>query len=441
MQVSVENTGSIGRKMTISLPASDIEDKIKQRLANISKTVKLPGFRPGKVPKSVVEGRFGDRVMQEVAGEMIESSFRDALMKEEILPAGGPSIKPKAITRGQDLEYVASFDVYPEIPKTSISSTTIEKPIVEVTDADIEQTLENMRQRQVEYKATGEPAKKDDRVTMDFVGTIEGEMFQGGDAKDFQIVLGSGNLLSDFEDGLQGKKRDEEFTLCVTFPETYPAEEMAGKAAEFKVNVKQVEQPELPRIDADFAKAMGVEDGDLDRLRSEVRQNLTRELQDRARSHMRNEVMQALLIDNDFELPSQLVEEEISRMVQSMQAELKRQGLGDKMPEIDRRRHEEEARKRVSLGLIMQDIVQKNKMTVDEARVRTRVENIAQSYERPDQLVQQYMNDKGRLAQLQSMVLEEQIVEKLLEDATVTDKLMSFQEFMNPKPMAEEIDA
>ncbi len=441
MQVSVENTGSIGRKMTISLPASDIEDKIKQRLANLSKTVKLPGFRPGKVPKSVVEGRFGDQVMQEVAGEMIESSFRDALMKEEILPAGGPSIEPKAITRGQDLEYVASFDVYPEIPKTSISSTTIEKPIVEVTDADIEQTLENMRQRQVEYKATEEPAKTDDRVTMDFVGTIEGEIFQGSDAKDFQLVLGSGNLLPDFEDGLQGKKKGEEFTLGVTFPETYPAEEVAGKSAEFKINVKQVEQPELPTIDADFAKAMGVEDGDLDRLRGEVRQNLTRELQDRVRSHTRNEVMQALLIDNDFELPSQLVEEEISRMVQSMQAELKRQGLGDKMPEIDRSRHEEEARKRVSLGLIMQDIMKKNKMTADEARVRTRVENIAQSYEQPDQFVQWYMDDKDRLTQLQSMILEEQIVEKLLEDATVTDKSMSFQEFMNPKPMAEEIDA
>ncbi len=441
MQVSVENTGSIGRKMTISLPASDIEDKIKQRLANLSKTVKLPGFRPGKVPKSVVEGRFGDQVMQEVAGEMIESSFRDALMKEEILPAGGPSIEPKAITRGQDLEYVASFDVYPEIPKTSISSTTIEKPIVEVTDADIEQTLENMRQRQVEYKATEEPAKTDDRVTMDFVGTIEGEIFQGSDAKDFQLVLGSSNLLPDFEDGLQGKKKGEEFTLGVTFPETYPAEEVAGKAAEFKINVKQVEQPELPTIDADFAKAMGVEDGDLDRLRGEVRQNLTRELQDRVRSHTRNEVMQALLIDNDFELPSQLVEEEISRMVQSMQAELKRQGLGDKMPEIDRSRHEEEARKRVSLGLIMQDIMKKNKMTADEARVRTRVENIAQSYEQPDQFVQWYMDDKDRLTQLQSMILEEQIVEKLLEDATVTDKSMSFQEFMNPKPMAEEIDA
>ncbi|MGU9957373.1 MAG: trigger factor [Arenicellales bacterium WSBS_2016_MAG_OTU3] len=441
MQVSVENTGSIGRKMTISLPASDIEDKIKQRLANLSKTVKLPGFRPGKVPKSVVEGRFGDQVMQEVAGEMIESSFRDALMKEEILPAGGPSIEPKAITRGQDLEYVASFDVYPEIPKTSISSTTIEKPIVEVTDADIEQTLENMRQRQVEYKATEEPAKTDDRVTMDFVGTIEGEIFQGSDAKDFQLVLGLGNLLPDFEDGLQGKKKDEEFTLGVTFPETYPAEEVAGKSAEFKINVKQVEQPELPTIDADFAKAMGVEDGDLDRLRGEVRQNLTRELQDRVRSHTRNEVMQALLIDNDFELPSQLVEEEISRMVQSMQAELKRQGLGDKMPEIDRSRHEEEARKRVSLGLIMQDIMKKNKMTADEARVRTRVENIAQSYEQPDQFVQWYMDDKDRLTQLQSMILEEQIVEKLLEDATVTDKSMSFQEFMNPKPIAEEIDA
>jgi len=418
--------------MTVSLPAEQLEQEISARLVRLSQNIRMPGFRPGKAPRKLLEAKYGAGLLQEVAGELMHTSFRDALGQEGLNPAGKPAIEPKSLERGHDLEYVATFEVYPDVGEIKIANAEIERPQCEIEDADIDRTIENMRKQRVSWDKVFREAGNEDRVTIDFVGTIDSEPFEGGEAKDFPVVLGSGSLLSDFETGLVGVKTGEKRSISIDFPENYPKEELAGKHATFAVEVKEVAQSRLPEVDEDFAKALGIEIGGVDKLRAEIKENLARELDDRVRAFLRTQVMQALLENNKIDIPERLVEEEIDRMVSSAQQQLKGRGVALDAQEVDRSRYQEEARRRVALGIIVIEVVKSSELKVDAAKVRARLDEMAVGYDDPAGFIQWHYADRSRLSHIESIVLEEQVVEHLLEKAQVVDKPMTFSEFMYP---------
>lgn len=430
MRVSVENAGPIGRRMTVAVPADEMESEIATRLTKLARSVKIPGFRPGKVPKHLVESRYGGQLLQEVAGELINNSYRDALGQEGLLPAGGPDIETTKVERGQDLEYVATFDIFPQIPNPHLTGYRVEKPRCEISDADIDRTLERIRKGRVQWETKTEGAQEEDRVTIDFTGKIDGIPFAGGEGKDYPVVLGAGGLLPDFEKHLQGAKAGDHQSFSLTFPADYPGDEVAGKEAAFEVDVKTVESPQLPEIDDEFIKSFGVEEGTETALRIEIKQNLQREYDGRLRTYMRDQVMKGLLETNDIPTPRQLMEDEISRVIESNRARLAQQGI-KAPPDIDRGLFEDEAKRRVALGLVVREIVEKHNLQPDAALVRTRVEEMAAGYEQPEQFVQWYYSERQRLNQVEAAVLEEQVVEKLLVEANVEEVPLPLEDFMN----------
>jgi len=431
MRVSVESIGAIGRRMTVAVPADEVEKQFVSRVARLGKTIKLPGFRPGKVPKKMVEARFGGQVMQELAGELIESSYRDAIGDEGLLPVGGPSIEPKNLERGKDLEYVATFDVFPSIECPNIDAQKIERPVVEIADADVERTIENVRRQRLSYDVVERSAEKGDRVVLDFEGRIDGAVFDGGTATDFPVVLGTDQVLPELDAGLVGANANEQRRIELRFPDDYPKQALAGCNAVFEVTVKAVEESRLPDIDEDFAKAFGIEDGGVDALRAEVRNNLQRELDERIRLHMREQVMTALRERNDIDLPEQMLKEEIQRIEASHSDRLRQQGLDPTQVPLQPDAVKADAQRRVALGLIIREVVNERSIHPDAGRVRAKLEQMAASYENPPAFVQWYYSDKARLAQIESLVLEEQVVESLLEGAEVIEKKESFANFMD----------
>lgn len=429
MQVSLESTGAIGRRMTITIPADRIEDRVLKQLMSMGRNLKVPGFRPGKAPRKLVESRYGQQVMLEVAEQMINESYRDALGNEKVIPAGSPKIEAKTIERGKDLEFVAEFEVFPEVAKVSLEGEAVSRPVCEIAEADVDRTIESLRSRQTQWDVTEDAAADGDRLKIDFKGVIDGEPFEGGEGTGLEMVLGNGSMLPEFEAGLSGAKSGEERQVEVNFPEDYPGQAVAGKQAVFTVNVTEVAHPRLPEIDEEFVKSLGVEDGTEAALREEVRKNLERELKDRVRADVRNQVMEKLVAVNPIEIPAQIVEEEADRVLEATRERFAQQGLKD-MP-VERERVLPEARRRVALGLIMREVVKSNEIRVDESRIRERVEEMASSYESPQEFIQWHYADRSRLANVEAMVLEEQVVEFLLESAEVTDKPVTFEEFVN----------
>lgn len=428
MQVSVESTGNLGRLMTVAVPADEVEEQIQARLKNMAKNAKLPGFRPGKVPLKVIDSHYGNQVLQEVAGNIIESSLREAFTQEELVPAGGPDVQPRSLERGKDLEYTASFEVYPEIKKLDLAGVEIERPVCEVGEEDIDRTVETMRRQRMTYTPVERAAQNGDQVTIDFKGTIDGEPFAGGEAEDHQLVLGEGQFVEQLEDGIVGIKPGERRTVTVSFPDDYHGEAVAGKAVEFEVHVKEVAEPELPAVDEEFVKAFGVEDGDPDKFRVEIAQNLERERDERVSRLTRSRVMDALVGENDLEVPTPLVEQEIDSMISMNKTMLEQQGVPTDQFNPDRERYREDAERRVAMGLILSEIVQQNEMKADQDKVRQRIEKMAASYEQPEAFVQWYYSSRERLQQVESMVLEEQVVEMLLEGADTKETSISLQE-------------
>ena len=431
MQVSVESIGAIGRRMTVAVPADEVEKQFASRVERLGKTIKLPGFRPGKVPKKMVEARFGGQVMQELAGELIETSYRDAIGDEGLVPVGGPSIEPKNLERGQDLEYVATFDVFPSIECPNVDAQKIERPVVEIADADVERTIENVRRQRVSYDVVERSAANGDRVVLDFEGSIDGAVFDGGTATDLPVVLGAGQVLPELDAGLVGANANEQRRIELRFPDDYSKESLAGCDAVFEVTVKAVEEPRLPDIDTEFAKVFGIEDGSVDALRAEVRNNLRRELDERIRLHMREQVMTALRERNDIDLPAQMLKEEIQQIEASHSDRLRQQGIDPTQVPLQPDAVESEAQRRVALGLIIREVVTERSIRPDSGRGRAKLEQMAASYENPPAFVQWYNSDKARLAQIESMVLEEQVVESLLEGAEVIEKKEAFSDFMD----------
>ncbi len=430
MRVSVENAGPIERRMTVAVPADEMENEIATRLSKLARSVKLPGFRPGKVPKHLVESRYGSQLLQEVAGDMINHSFRDALGQEGLVPAGSPVIDTKTMERGQDLEYVATFDVFPEIPNPHLTGYKIEKPRCEITEADIDRTLERIRKGRMQWETKSDGAQEEDRVIIDFTGKINGQTFAGGEGHDYPVVLGAGTLLPEFEKELDGVRAGDQRSFSLTFPDDYPGEEVAGKEATFEVDVKGVESPKLPEVDEEFIKSFGVEAGTETALRDEIKGNLQREFDGRLRTYLRDQVMEGLHESNDIPLPKQMVEDEITRAIENNKAVMAQQGI-KAPPDIDRSLFEKEAKRRVALGLVVHTIVDEHSIQPDAALVRARIEEMAAGYEQPEQFVQWYYSDQKRLAQIEAVVLEEQVVDKLLSEADVEEVVMPLEDFMN----------
>ncbi len=430
--------------MTVSVPSEEFETAMKKRIGELSKTVRLSGFRPGKVPHKVIEKRFGAEIKGEILGGIIERTYVAALDQESLVPATEPSIEPTATDRGADIEYVASFDVFPEITTGNIAGVKIEKPVCSIEEEDIDKTLERMQSQRVEFEDTDEAAQSGDRVTLDFTGKIDGEPFEGGTAEDYQLVLGSGAVLPDLDAGLEGMKSSDQKSIDVSFPDDYPKEDLAGKAAVFDVVMKSVAKSRLPELDEEFVKGFGIEDGDMNRLRDEIKGSLERERDDRVNNQVKDQVLKALDDRNEFEVPVKMVDNEIESMITSSRQMMQQQGVQapEEISDTDREAFREEASRRVTLGLIMRSIIKTENIEADAARVREKIALVAQGYDEPEQVMQFYYADDQRRAQIEAVVIEEQVIDHLLNDADVSEKTMSFSEFMYPEAAVEaEADA
>lgn len=430
MQVSVETTQGLERRLTITVPAEKVDTAVKSRLQQLAKTQRINGFRPGKVPVTVIKKRFGQAVRQEVAGEVMQRNFYEAVMQEKLNPAGMPAFELKKDSDGEDLQFVASFEIYPEVEIKDLDKIKVEKPVVEITDKDLDNMMDTLRKQHANWKEGKRKAKKDDRVTIDFVGTIDGEEFEGGKAEDFQLELGKGSMIPGFEDPIVGHKPGEEVVADVTFPEDYHAEKLKGKEAQFKITIKKVEGLDLPKVDDEFAKLFGVEEGGVDALRDEVRKNMQRELEQTLKNQVKDQVINGLVESNQIDLPKALVEQEINQLRQQALQRFGNQQQGN-MPELPADLFEENARRRVSVGLLLGEVIKQKELKVDESKVQSLIETTASAYEDPQEVINYYKSNKELMQQMQNLALEEQAVESLLADAKVKEVKKKFDDIMN----------
>ncbi len=430
MQVSIEATGNLGRRMTIAVPAERFEQEFSNRLKRLSKNLKLPGFRPGKVPMKMVEAQYGGKLLEEVAGDLIQSTFYEAVDKQGLKPAGGPKFEPKSIARGKDFEYTAIFEVYPEIKHLDITGAAIDRPVCSVTPEDVDRTLETMRRQRVAWKEVARTAKEGDKLSIDFIGSVDGKEFEGGKGQNFPIVLGSNSLIEGFETGLIGAAGGDERVLNLKFPEDYRNSMLAGQTVKFETKVKQVSEPVLPELDADFARQLGIENGNIETLRAEVLANLHREMEERIRALLREQVFKILIEANPPDLPRQLVEVEAERLLRLHHAELEAQRVpADRIPN-DPGLYKDKAQRRVALGLILSEIVKAKGIIAPPEQVRARIAQMATTYESPQEFINWYYSQPERLAEVESLILEEEVVNRLLQSAQFKDKPMSFQDLM-----------
>ena len=436
MQVSVETTSALERRMTVGVPAERIETEVNKRLQQTARRAKVPGFRPGKVPMSIIRQRYEDSARQEALGDLIQATFYEAVVQEKLNPAGAPSVEPKVFEKGQALEYVATFEVFPEFKVAGFESIAVERLQAEVGDADVDNMLEILRKQNTRFEAVERAAQNGDQLNIDFVGKIDGEAFAGGSAKGTLLVLGSGRMIPGFEDGLVGAKGGEERVLNVSFPEDYQNLDLAGKAAEFSVTVNAVAEPKLPELNEEFFALFGVKEGGVDGFRAEVRKNMERELRQAIKSKVKNQVMEGLLASNPIEAPKALIGNEVNRLrVQAVQ-----QFGGNINPEqLPAELFEEQAKRRVLLGLVVAEVVKQFEIKPDEARVRALIEEMASAYQEPEQVVAWYYKNPQQLDEVRSVVLEEQVVDTVLQTANVTDKQVSYEEAVKPAeaPKAE----
>lgn len=439
MQVSVETVQGLERKITVEVPAENIHDAVNERLQSISKTARLKGFRPGKVPYKVVQKRFGPQVRGEVLGDLINSSFRDAVVQEKLRPAGSPQIEPVSDFESKDTSlpftYTATFEVYPEFEPKFDDSIKVEKPVVDITDSDIQDMLDNLCKQRTEYVDVDRAAVDEDQLVIDFVGSVDGEEFPGGKAEGAPLVLGSDAMIPGFEKQLIGATKGEERTINITFPEQYHAEELAGKEAEFKITVHEVKQPEVPELNEELVKSFGIEDGNIDSLRADIRKNMDRELQQRLDARIKEQVMEGLLELNDIDVPKALTQEEIGRLREQMSGQMPSDSDMSQLPD---ELFEKEANKRVRLGLVIGEIVRQQDIKADAATVRQEVEAMAASYQEPQQVIDYYYGNPDLLQNIEGLVLEKAVTSCVLEAATVEDMPSTFKETMNPPPADAE---
>ncbi len=429
MQVSVETTQGLGRRLTITIAADSIETAVKSELVNVAKKVRIDGFRKGKVPMTVVAQRYGASVRQDVLGELMSRNFIDAIIKEKINPAGAPNYVPGEYKLGEDFTYSVEFEVYPEVELQGLEAIEVEKPVVEVTDEDVDAMLDTLRKQQATWKETDAAATAEDRVTIDFTVSVDGEVFEGGKASDFVLAMGQGRMIPGFEDGVVGHKAGEEFAIEVTFPEDYHAENLKGKVAKFDIVLKKVEERELPEFTEEFIKRFGVEDGSVAGLRTEVRKNMDRELKGAVRNRIKSQAIDGLVNANNIDVPAALIDGEID--VLRRQAAQRFGGNEKQALELPRELFEEQAKRRVVVGLLLGEVIRTHELKADEARVSALIEEMASAYEDPKEVVEFYSKNKELMDNMRNVALEEQAVEAVLEKAKVSEKATSFSELMN----------
>jgi len=438
MQVSIETTTGLERRMTVGIPAEQIETEVTKRLQQAAKTVRLNGFRKGKIPLKVVKQRFGAGVRQEVLGEAMSRSFYEAIQKEDVKPAGQPSIEPKDAAEGQDVEFVATFEVYPEITLGDTAGFEIEKLTADVNDADVDNMIEVLRKQQAAWTEADRAAATDDQVNIDFNGTKDGEEFEGGKAEGQDLVLGSGSMIPGFEDGIVGMKAGEEKVVALSFPDDYQAEELQGAAVEFAIKVNTVSAQQLPELDKEFFSKYGVESDDEQQFRDDVRKNMERELKNAAKTKLKNQVMDKLVEAHEVDLPKALVAGEVETLRNQMM-----QQFGGAQPNMDLKSllpdemFTEQAERRVSLGLIVGEVVKASEIKVDADRVREMIEEMASTYQDPEEVVTYYYSNQQMLASVESVVLEDQVVDHIIEGAKVIETESTYEDVIKPAQGAE----
>lgn len=423
MQVSVETTGTLGRRMTVQVPAERIDQEVDNRLKSLARTARISGFRPGKVPFKIVQQRYGQQVHLEVAGDVMSSSLHEALSQQNLRPAGQPKLEPRTVEQGKALEFIAEFEVYPEFEPASVADVQIEKPVVTIGDQDIDAMLDKLRQQRASWETVDRAAAKGDQVNVDFAGTIDGAGFAGGSGQGMTLEIGAGRLIEGFEDRLIGARAGDEVTMDLRFPDDYHSAEVAGKPVQFKVKVNKVLALRLPEVDDAFAKSLGVEGG-VDTLREEVARNMGRELEQMVTAVVKERAFSQLLERNTIDVPAALVDEEVERLMR----ESHQQMGGAQGMNLPRSLFEKQAHRRVALGLIIGEIIKRNGIQVDPERVRRLIEGIAASYENPDEVVKWYYENREAMGSAQSLALEEQVVEWLLGQAKVVEKSCTFDE-------------
>jgi len=424
MQISLTATSGLERRLEVAVPATEVATEVEQRLKSISRTARLKGFRPGKAPITVVRKQFGEQVHAEVITDLMRSSFAQALTQEKLTPAGGPRIEPIAIDPGSDLKYAATFEVLPEIKVSSLESVSIERPTAQVTDEDVDAMIESMRRQRPVFTSVDRSAADTDKVTVDFDGRIEGQPFEGSEGRDVQIVIGSQRSVQELEVGVKGAVAGETRTLSLSFPQEHPNKTLAGQTAEFQVTIKRVEASSLPEVDDTFCRAYGVEEGGIAALRAEVRKSMERELEEVIRTRVRTQVMDALYRENALEVPRALIDEQVQRL--QLDA-ARRMGAKDASQLPPREPFEEPARRRAALGLLMGQIAQSEGLKVDRDRVQARLADVVATYPNPDEVRRVYLQNADAMRQIESAVLEEQIVEWAVAHAQVTDRPMTFK--------------
>ena len=442
METNVANTNveaaqlpnALERRLDLTVAIADLDQEIEQRLKRLGKNMKMAGFRPGKVPAAMVKQQYGDQARYEALNDALEKAFGEVAKAQQLRVAGHPSIEPKTTESKTHLEFTAVFEVYPEIKLGDLASVEIERPVLEVGDAEMDSTLNVLRKQRVRFDPVDRAAAAGDRVTIDFLGKKDGVAFQGGEAKDYHFVLGEGAMLADFEAAVTGLKAGESKTFEMTFPADYGATELAGQTVSFEITVKEVREAILPEVDEEFAKGLGVADGDIAKMRAEIETNLKREVKKRLQGKLKDQVMEALLKTNTIDVPKALVEMEVDRLIQVARQDME-QRSGKKMKDFPMQREwfADQAKRRVSLGLILSEIVKVNELHAKADQVKAIVEEAAQSYEHPEEVVRWYYAQPQRLSEIEGVAIEDNVVAWALSCAKVVDKAVAFDELMGQK--------
>lgn len=433
METTTENTNPLERRLDLSVAIDTLESATEQRLKRMGKNIKMPGFRPGKVPFSMIKQQYGAEARHEALSEALDAAFGQALVENKFRLAGYPRIEPKKTDSTSHLEFAAVFEVYPEVTVGDLSKTEVARPVLEVTEAEINKTIDILRKQRVRYNPTDRAAAKEDRVVIDFLGKKDGEPFQGGQATDYPFVLGQGMMLPDFEAAVEGLKAGESKVFDMTFPADYFSKDLAGQTVQFEITAKQVMAPTLPEVDAEFAQAMGIADGDVAKMRAEVEGNLKREVKKRIEARLKDQAMDALIATNPIPVPNALVEMEVQRLMQNARQDMEQRGMKSKDFPIQPEWFAEQAKRRVTLGLILAEVVKTEKLQAKPEQVKSLIEEAAQTYENPEEVVQWYYSQPQQLSEVEAIVIENNVVDWVLSKAKTSDQPVAFDELMGQK--------
>lgn len=428
MQVSVESPSKLERRVTVVVPANKLDEAFETQIAKIAKTASVKGFRPGNVPLSRIKQMYGDTARQEALSALIQSSLYEAITQQNLNPVGMPTVEPKTIVPGQPLEFVAIFEVMPEISNVNFDVKALDKNVATITDTDVEKVVDRLLEQHVTWTEVDRAAKEKDQVVLDFRGSIDGKVFPGGESHNYPIIIGSKTMIPGFEEGCIGIKAGEEKVINVTFPADYFAKEVAGKVAEFTISAHKVSEPTFPKLDDNIIKQLGIKSGKAEELRGEIQKNLSRELDRVISSKQKNKIFDLLLEQNNVEVPAAMVKQEAERIHNEMHPH--HGGKGHDHSDEEMSSFTEAAKRNVMLGLLVGEFVKQQKLTPDQKRVEAHIAKLASAYEKPSDVIEWYAADKRRVAEVEMLVLEEQVIEKLLENVTVTEKTLTYSDLI-----------